>query len=226
MKTIILTLTALMGFNVVAVADMNAGMTVEWVAHQSAVIAIAVPEQVENFKSPDLEQVWFTKTCFTLKDVIKGPQRAGDRITIYDYSHNTNDVLHLAEAVKTKKALLVFCTVAEDIYKEIDGQYVFTEAHTFKSAYYQDAPVTELYTPDFHFLKGFGELLKRTRSQVAYEAALVQRHWNGTVEKEEREVPDDSEIFLSLFGGSECDLWVPEYKEEGKKAPPTPQTVQ
>jgi hypothetical protein len=223
MKTMTLSFVAIMGFGAVAVADINVGLTAEWLAHQSAVIAIAVPEEVENVKGPG--QVWFTKTRFALNDVIKGPQSAGDKITVYDFSYNTNDVLRLAEAVKTKKALLVFCAVAEHLFKEIDGRYVFTEAHIFKSAYYQDAPVTKLYTPEFCFLTDFADLQKRVRSQATYEADLVRRYWRGNVLKGSKEVPFDSEFHRSLYAGSTCYLWVPEYKEAQKDAPTKPSTA-
>ena len=206
-----------------AFAEINVGMTAEWLSHESELVALATPIEVENIKGPG--DVWFTKTRFRLDEVLKGPQTAGDTATVFDYSYNTNDVLRLADALKAKKSLLILCDVAEHRFKEIDGRYIFTETHMFKSAYFQGEPVKALYTPDFKHLSGFDDLLKRVRSQVAHESDLYHRYWGGTVEKQSVEVPFDSEIHRSLYAGSACYLLMPEYKEKKTEAPTKPSTA-
>ena len=203
-----------------AFAEINVGMTAEWLSHKSELVALATPLKVENIKGPG--DVWFTKTQFRLDEVIKGPQTDGDTATVFDYSYNTNDVLGLAVAVKTKKTLLILCNVAEHRFKEIDGRYIFTETHMFKSAYFQGEQVKALYTPDFKHPSGFSDLLKRVRSQVTHERRLFQRYWGGTVEKQSVEVPFDSEIHRSLYAGSSCYLLVPKYKQKKTEAPTMP----
>jgi hypothetical protein len=113
--------------------------------------------------------------------------------------------------------LLVFCTVAEDMFKEINGKFVFTELHTFKSAYYVDKPVAKLYTPEFKLLITYSELHKRTRAQIAQEIDFHLRHREGVIDKQWIEVPWASEAHTHLNAGSTCYLWLPEYKE-----PPSP----
>jgi hypothetical protein len=223
MKKIIVILLAGLSFASAVLADINIGHSAEWLSHQSTVIGIAIPEEVGNVKGPG--QVWFTRVRFVMNDVIKGPVTAGDKITVYDFSYNTNDVLNLAEASKAKTPLLLFCTVGKDLFHEIDGRYVLTETHQFKSAYYQGVSVSKLYTPDFHFVADFADLLKRTRAQVDREKDHRIRHLMGTVERGELEVPFESKIHRSLYAGSSCYIWVPVYKENRTEAPTTPPTV-
>jgi len=197
-----------------ASAEINFGYTVEWLSHESTVVALATPVKVENIKGPG--DVWFTKTRFRLDDVIKGAESKGDTITIYDFSYKNSDLLALDKARKESKQLLVFATVAEHMFKQIDGKYVFTQVHQFKSAYYADQPVAKLYTPDFRLLTKFDDLLKRTKKQVTHEATLLRQYWKGTIVKKSLDVPGDSEAYRHLWAGSACFLWVPEYKKEEK----------
>jgi len=196
-----------------AQAEIAVGYTAEWLSHESAVIALAIPVKVENIKGPG--EVWFTKTTFRLEDVIKGPESKGDAITIYDYSYKKADLLSLDKARKESKQLLVFAAVAEHMFRQIDGKYVFTQVHQFKSAYYAGQPVARLYTRDFRLLTKFDDLLKRARNQARHEADLLRRYWKGTVAKKSLNVPAGSEAHRHLWAGSACFLFVPEYK--GKK---------
>jgi hypothetical protein len=221
-KTILVTIALLA--TQTAFAEIIVGMTAEWLSHESELIAIATPVAVENIKGPG--NVWFTKTRFRLDEVVKGPQTAGDTATVFDYSYNTNDVLRLADAVKTNKSLLILCVVAEHQFEEIDGRYIFTETHAFnKSAYFKGEPVEALYTPDFHRLSEFDDLLKRVRTQVSHERNLYQRYWGGTVRQRSVKVPLDSEIFESRYTDSPDYLFVPEYKEKNTEAPTKPSTA-
>jgi len=196
-------------------AEIAVGFTAEWIAHESALVAMATPVEVENIKSPG--EVWFTKTRFRLDEVIKGPASNGDAVTIYDFSYKKSDLLSLDKARKESKQLLVYATIAEHMFKEIDGKYVFTQVHQFKSAYYTAQPVSQLFTLDFQLLSKFKELLERTRKQVKHEADLKRRYWKGRIEKKSLEVPFDSEAHRHLYAGSACYLWVPKYKEEKKQ---------
>ena len=192
--------------------EIAVGYTAEWLSHESAVIALAMPVKVENIKGPG--EVWFTKTTFRLEDVIKGPESKGDTITIYDYSYRKSDLLSLDKARKESKQLLVFAAVAEHMFRQIDGKYVFTQVHQFKSAYYADQPVAKLYTPDFRLLTKFDDLLKRARNQATHEAGLLRRYWKGAVVKKSLNVPVGSEAYRRLWAGSACFLFAPEYKEK------------
>jgi len=192
-------------------AENVTGYTAEWLSHQSGLIALAVPTQVEKIKGPG--EVWFTKTRFRLDDVLKGPESNGDTVTVYDYSNKTADLLSLSQAMKDGRKMLLFCEIADNRFREINGKYGFTEAHQFKSAYYVDQPVTELFTPDFSVLSDFEQLLQRTRAQIAKEVSLTNRNWRGVIKKKSVEVPPDSEAHRHLYAGSACFLWVPDYAE-------------
>lgn len=193
-------------------AEIGVGYTAEWISHESYLIALGTPVDVENFRgSGDL---YFTKARFRLDEVIKGPLTNGDSATVYDFSFKEADSLSLGNAKKESRQLLIFCRVAEHMYKEIDGKYIFCEVFAFKSAYYVNENVTKLFTPDFRLLTRFDELVERTRRQVSYEADLIRRYWKGRIEKKWLEVPFDSEAHGHLFAGSTCYLWVPGYEEE------------
>lgn len=197
-----------------AYAEIAVGYTAEWLSHQSAVIALAVPVKVENIKGPG--EVWFTKTRFRLDDVIKGPESKGDTVTVYDFSYKKSDLLSLDKARKESKQFLVFAAVAEHMFKQIDGKYVFTQVRQFKSAYCADQRVTKLYTPHFRLLTKFDDLVQRSRKQATHEADLLRRYWKGTIVKKSLDVPGESEAYRDLWGGSACFLWVPEYKKQEK----------
>ena len=193
-------------------AEINAGYTAEWLSHQSSLIANATPIDVENIKGPG--EVWFTRARFRLNEVIKGPLSKDDNVTIFDFSYNKFDVLGLNEAQKTKKELLLFATIAEQMFRQIDGKYVLTETRHFKSAYYLDKSIEKLFTPEFNCITTFDELLKRTRIQTKQEASLKQRYWKGSISRKSLEVPFDTEAHRDLYAGSSCYLWLPAYKKE------------
>jgi hypothetical protein len=199
---------------VFAYAEINIGYTAEWLSHNSCLIAKATPVEFEKVKGEGV--VWFTKIRFRLDEVIKGPQSTGDTVTIYDFNDNRTDAFAFGDAQKNNKQLLVFASIAEHMFNQIDGKYVFTENHVFKSAYYPSKPVTQLFTPEFKLLTDFNDLLKRTSEQIEHESGLKDRYWKGKIEKKSIEVPFDSEAHRHLYLGSTCYLWVPEYKEEKK----------
>jgi len=201
----------------VTYAEINVGITVEWLSHQSSLIARATPIALENISGPGDTQ--FTKTRFRLDEVIKGPQSDGDSVTIYDFSYNKADVLGLAQARKDKKQLLVFATVAKNSFKQIDGKYVLTQTRQFKSAYYPGKPIKNLFTPDFKLVSTYQDLLSRAKAQTSHEAALEHRYWNGSIVKKSLEVPFESQAHSYLYTGSTCYLWIPEYKQEKSTKP-------
>ena len=122
----------------------------------------------------------------------------------------------MAKAHKDKKQLLIFATVAQRLFKEINGKYVLTQTPQFKSTYYPNEAVTKLFTPDFKLVSTYENLLKRARVQAKYEAALKQKYWSGTIVKKVLEVPYESEAHHHLYAGSVCYLWIPEYREKKK----------
>jgi hypothetical protein len=67
-------------------AENSVGYTAEWLAHQSELIAVGTPVDVEDIKGPG--EVWFTKARFKLTKVIKGPASPGDQVTVFDYAYN------------------------------------------------------------------------------------------------------------------------------------------
>ena len=191
-------------------AEIAVGFTAEWLSHESALIALATPVEVENIKGPG--DVWVAKTRFRLEEVIKGPETKGDTVTIYDFSMQLADLQFWGKAKEESKQFLVFATVARNMFRDIEGRYLFTRVRPFRSAYYADQPVAKLYTADFRALTKFDELLKRTRDQVAHETNWLRISWKNTIEKKALEVPIDSEAFRQLYAGSVCYVWVPEYK--------------
>ena len=86
-----------------------------------------------------------------------------------------------------------------------------------KTAFFADKPVSDLYTPEFKLLTIFADLLKRARAQVKHEAGLRRRSWQGSVVKKALPVPMSSEAHKHLWAGSDCSLWVPEYKSKKKE---------
>ena len=193
-------------------AEINFGFTAEWLSHESAIIAEATPVEVENIKGPG--DVWITKVRFRFDKVIKGSNSNGDLVTIYDFAYNEKDKLSLSEAKTNNKQLLIFVSIADHTFNEIDGKYIFTETHQFKSAFYKDREVSNIYTQEFKRIKVFEELIKIVETQVNYEADLYRRYWEGTIEKKSLNIPGDCEAFKSLYAGSACCLWVPDYIEK------------
>ena len=129
-------------------------------------------------------------------------------------SHENQAILTDCKKAKGEKLeILVFTTIAEHMFKKINGKYILTVARGFKSAYYPGRTVSGLFTPKFKILTSFDDLLERAQAQVAHEASLKARYWNGTVQKKSLEVPIDSEAAKKLWAGSSSFLWVPEYRE-------------
>ena len=209
MKTITISVLLTLSLATVVKAEIAIGFTAEWLSHESALVALAIPVDVQSVQGPG--DVWFTQCRYRLVDVIKGPQSVGDTVTIFDVSHNNADLLSLGNAQKENRKMLVFATVAEHMFKEIDGKYVLTCVHGSKSAYSIDEPVDKLYTPEFGSLVKFDDLLSRTRKQVEHESDLKRRYWSGNIGKRSLEVPFESEAHQQLYAGSSCYLWVPEY---------------
>ena len=115
-------------------------------------------------------------------------------------------------ASKRKRRMLIFCSISEHNFREIDGKFVFAEQHDFKSAYFVDEPVAGLYTADFRKVSGFDDLLQRTRAQVRKDQDLLNSYWKGTVERKSLDIPPDTEAFKDLYLGSVCYIYVPDYK--------------
>ena len=148
-------------------AEIMVGYSAEWVAHESDLIILATPLEVENFKGPG--EVRFTKTRFRVDEIIKGGASAGDTVTIFDYSYNQQDVLGLEQAKLETRQLLIYAKIAANTFTETDGRYIFTHTHDFKSAYHAALPVNKLFTPELKPLISFAETLERTRKQVAHD---------------------------------------------------------
>ncbi len=199
-------------------ARIGVGNTAEAISHESSLIALATPVDVENIKGPG--ELWFTKTRLRMDEVIKGPVSTGDTVTVYDYSYGQADLLGLEKAKKEKKQLLIFAWVAKHGFTEFGGKYVLTVAHQGQSAYYADRKVTGLFTPEFDLLTEFDSLLKRTREQVAAETQFLNTYPEGKVEITRSEVPFASKAHKHVSGGSSCYLRVPEYhKPKGRSLP-------
>ena len=190
-------------------AEINAGYSAEWLAHAAQIVALATPVAAEVIKGPG--QVSFIKTRFQIDDPLKGPLTSGDTMTVYDWSFDS-DPLKLVQASARKRRMLIFCSISEHNFPEIDGKIIFTEQHSFKSAYFADEPIRAVYTPDFRRIVRVAELVERTRAQVHHERGLLAQYWKGTVEKKSLEIPHDTEASQDLEMGSTCYLYVPEYK--------------
>ena len=215
-KTIILSLILTLPLVAVVKAEERSGFTAEWLSHESALVALAIPvDMLPVVQGP--RGVWFTRCRYKLVDVIKGPQSVGDTVTVFDVSSDKAHPLSLGKAQKESRKLLLFASVAEHIHKDIDGKYALTRNHESRSAYFVGEPVEELYTPKFELLVKFDDLLNRTRKQVEYESDLKRRYWSGEIRRKSLEVPVLSEAHRQLFAGSGCCLLVPEYVEPNKE---------
>jgi hypothetical protein len=194
-------------------AEIAVGFTAEWLSHESKLVALATPLDVQTIETSD--HVRFTKCRYRLDDIIKGPQSVGDTVTVFEASRSKPDALSLDKARKAGTQLLVFATVAENLHKEIDGKYVLIPivGSNTGSAYFADQSVDNLYTQNFKTLVKFDELLLRTRAQAVYESELKRRFKQGEFRKKTLEVSLDSEAHKKLYAGSVCYLWVPEFKQ-------------
>ena len=192
-----------------ASAEINAGYSAEWLAHSSKIVALAVVLDAEVIKGPG--EVSFVKARFKIEEPLKGGFTAGDTMTVYDWSFEP-DPLKLVDAAQRKRHMLIFCSISEHNFREIDGKFIFTEQHSFKSAYYMDAPVHALYSADFRRVSRFENLLERTRAQVRRDNELQNSYWKGSVVKKELDVPPDTEAWDDLYSGSVCYVYVPDYQ--------------
>ena len=184
-------------------AEINFGSTAEWLTHDSSLVALATPIDLQTIERT-------TKCRYRLDDVIKGPQSVGDTVTIFARWLTKADALSLDEALKAGTQVLVFAKVATRFDREIDGKY-FLDQQVGRSAYFSNTPVGDLYTPDFHPIVKFDDVLRRTRAQATKEFELKQQEWHGEIRRQSVEVPSDSEAWKRLYWGSACYLWVPEY---------------
>lgn len=184
-------------------AEINIGSSAEWLTHDSSLAALATPVDVQTNERT-------TKCRYRLDDVIKGPQSVGDTVTVFALLLTKADVLALDKALKSGTQMLVFAKVAESFDKEIDGKY-FLHRQICRSAYFSNTPIEDLYTPDFHTIVKFDDLVSRTRAQVTKELELKQQGWQGEIRRQSVDVPSDSEAWKRLYSGSACYLWVPEY---------------
>ncbi len=213
-KVRIIFMAAIFMFSVPSYAEIMYGYTTEWLAHQSDLIALATPVEIES--DGGTGSSWFIKTRFRLDEIIKGPQSDGDIVTIYDLSPSYAAPFPFSDAMKNKSRILIFAKISEQMYHKIDGKYDLSERSMFRSVYYPDKPVTKLFTPDFKLLTDFNDLLKRTKAQVAYENDLKDKYSKGMIAKISAEVPFDSEAHKYLYAGSSCFLWIPQYIEPVK----------
>jgi len=192
-----------------AEAEINAGYSAEWLTHVAQIVALATVMDAEIIKGPG--EVSFVKARFEIEEPLKGGFSRGDIMTVHDWSFE-NDPLKLVAASKRKRRMLIFCSISEHNFREIDGKFVFAEQHDFKSAYFVDEPVAGLYTADFRKVSGFDDLLQRTRAQVRKDQDLLNSYWKGTVERKSLDIPPDTEAFKDLYLGSVCYIYVPDYK--------------
>lgn len=187
-------------------AEINHGFTVEWLTHDSFLVALATPIEAQTADRT-------TKYRFRLDDVIKGPHCVGDTVTIFTLSVRELDAHSLVEALKAGTQMLVFAKVAEYVYNvpsEIDGKYYFAQ-QICSSAYFSNVLVKDLYTPDFHIVSKFEDLVYRSKAQATKWERLKRRYRQVEVRKQLLEVPFDSEAYKQLFAGSTCFLYVPEF---------------
>jgi hypothetical protein len=195
-----------------AQAEIAIGYTAEWLAHQSELIAVGKPVEVEDLKGPG--EITFTRCRFRLTEVVKGAVSAGDQVTIFDYNYSgpvRTDTPEFAKAKKLEKSFLIFAKTSEHLFPEIDGKFVLTNAHDLKSAYMTDQPVARLFTPEFKLLRKYDELLERAREQAKAEDTRKREYWQGKVVRKSLEVEPGTEIYDLLYGGSAVYLWYPEF---------------
>lgn len=204
---------ALIGLASAASAEIICGYTAEWLSHQSCLIAFATPVAVEDAKGESN----FTKARFKLIEVYKGPLSNGDTVTVFDLPRPHKESLLLQKALAENKKLLIFCDIADNVAKEVDGKYMFTVIHEFSSAYYVDQAVEKLYTPDFQLLSAYSEMLERVKKQIQEERLLHLMHPEMNVLRRRIEVPFDAPAYRTLYAGSSCYLWVPEYQVNASK---------
>lgn len=202
---------ALVLFSLPSYAEIIAGYTVEWLAHQSALVAVATPQSITDFKGE--QELQFVKIRYRLDNVLKGPLSTGDIVTVYHFNISKSPLAVFAPFGKATQ-ILIFCTIARNMFRDIDGKYVFTENQIFISAYGIDQPLGKLFTPDFHLLTTYAELLKRSKAQISYEQSLEHQYWKGIITEKRIEIPRGSEAFHALFAGSSCYLLIPDYQEK------------
>lgn len=190
--------------------EINVGLTAEWLAHSSDLVALATPLEVVSRQAPN--GIWYTHTRFRLHEVLKGPESDDDIVTVFAYDYGVPDKLGLQGAARRELDLLIFCAVARGHGPELEGKYAFTNGRRFTSAYLVGAPVADLYTPRFDLLSEYRELLGRARNQIARQAWLARIHNQVDVVRKNLEVPSGSEAFPKLYAGSGCYLFMPEYR--------------
>lgn len=189
-------------------AEITADYTVEWLAHEAEIIAFATPISETYEKGPG--QVWFTKMEFKIEKLIKGKEYKEETITLYSYGYNEDEKYLTAE--KATEPHLIFVSVAKNKFGSINGKFVLTHTHMYKSLFSASTPIQKLYTPEFHRLTDFTELAQRTLKQVQKEQAFLAKHPKAEVAEGHVEIPWDSELHQELWAGSISYLILPEYR--------------
>lgn len=120
-------------------AEINIGSSAEWITHDSSLVALATPVDVQTNERT-------TKCRYRLDDVIKGPQSVGDTVTVFAYWHTKADTLLLDKAQKAGTQVLIFAKISRRVYivsTEFDEKY-FLDQQIGRSAHFPNTPVEDI----------------------------------------------------------------------------------
>lgn len=198
-----------LAFAAPAAARIQNGYTPEWMAHDASLVVEAIPLDVSvSFYAGD---TWFTQVRLRLANVIKGPLREGDEVTIWDYYGK--DPFDFKGAIPAKRKVLIFAKVAENTFREMDGKYVFIHYSSKQATFFADAKVKNVYSEEGSRIEDYNLLVSCAAKQVAKESELRRNHWKGTITMKPIKAQSPSDAFGDLYNGSAVYVITPDYQQ-------------
>ena len=148
--------------------------SVEWLTSESDLVFVGEALQRDLF--PLATGHWVRSEQFHLLDVIKGPQTATDRVTVFRIGADQPKEGWLQE----RPSGLHFCKVGRGWPKEIEGRYTSTAPDPLPSSFFEGKPAGSNFassyaTPEIFVVNTYEEVEGRARRHVAWEDYV--RRW-------------------------------------------------
>ena len=186
-------------------SEITADYSIEWIAHQSEVIFLSIPIGHSLVKGEGSAVLY--KSRFKITRVLKGEISIGDTLSVYSHFYEDQHSFKLNRT----DTVLVFARVARNLFKNINGRYIFSNGVDYILPITRKSKIKRIYTSDFKRLQSYDQLLKLTLNQIEKEKQYMANIPNAMIIERRLEIPMDSEIFKEIWQGSTSYLIVPQY---------------
>lgn len=195
-------------------AEIIVGSSIEWLTVSSKVVAVGKIISVEKTKGEG--SVIYETYIFQSSEIIKGSKK-GKKFNFTVRTFSTEPVF--GKLINTSDEIAVFLTDSgNDGEKFLQGKLVPTNIQIPLSIFNIDKPNKYIINLNFNVLKNKDEILKTCRETVKAQTEYLKQNPVTSIKRFYLEVPFDTEAFSSLYGGSVCYLFVPNFmSSKGKE---------